>query len=97
MAPARTCIGCRRKAPADELERVVRTAEGGLALGRHLPGRGAWLCAGSVACIDLAVRRDAFSRALRGEVHRDAGVSLRRTVAERARMEGRAACGVRED
>ena len=31
---------------------------------RRLPGRGAWLHA-SVACLDLAVRRRAFGRALR--------------------------------
>jgi predicted RNA-binding protein YlxR (DUF448 family) len=38
------------------------------AIGRTLAGRGAWLCAGSVACFDLAVRRNGFGRALRIEV-----------------------------
>ena len=37
-------------------------------MSRTLPGRGAWLCRDSPECVDLAVRRRAFSRALRGEV-----------------------------
>jgi predicted RNA-binding protein YlxR (DUF448 family) len=45
--------------------RVVRLEDGRLAVGRTLPGRGAWLCRGTPGCVDLAVRRNAFSRALR--------------------------------
>ena len=56
------------------LVRVVRLGGGALALGRGRPGRGAWLCRDSPACIDLAQRRRAFDRALRGPVdHRDGG------------------------
>jgi predicted RNA-binding protein YlxR (DUF448 family) len=76
-------------APADELVRVVRTAGGGLAVGRELPGRGAWLCKGSTACVDLAARRRAFPRALRGSVQDGAIAALRDEVPERARIEGR--------
>jgi predicted RNA-binding protein YlxR (DUF448 family) len=39
--PARTCIGCRRTAPPDELVRVVVGADGELLVGQGLPGRGA--------------------------------------------------------
>jgi hypothetical protein len=46
--------------------RVVRLADGGVAVGRSLPGRGAWLCAGSPACVAEARKRRAFERALRG-------------------------------
>ncbi|MBW3669491.1 MAG: YlxR family protein [Actinobacteria bacterium] len=88
MAPVRTCIGCRRIAPADELVRVVRTPDGGLAVGRGLPGRGAWLCARSPACIETASRHKAFGRALRGHVSTEAIDALRAQVAERARMVG---------
>ena len=38
--------------------------------GRRLPGRGAWLHA-SPSCLDLAVRRRAFGRALRSSVGPD--------------------------
>jgi predicted RNA-binding protein YlxR (DUF448 family) len=66
--PERTCIGCRRKAGPAGLVRIARSASGSLAVGRCEPGRGAWLCAGSEACFDAAVRRKAFGRALRSEV-----------------------------
>ena len=45
--------------------RVARLPDGALKVGRTLPGRGAWLCAGSVECLRLAVQRKAFARALR--------------------------------
>jgi len=66
--PERTCIGCRRKAGPAGLVRVARRPDGSVAVGRAEPGRGAWLCAGSAACFDAAVRRRAFGRALRCEV-----------------------------
>lgn len=67
-APVRTCIGCRRLAPPAELVRVVRSVDGTLAVGRTLAGRGAWLCAGSLACVEQARSRGAFGRALRDPV-----------------------------
>jgi predicted RNA-binding protein YlxR (DUF448 family) len=48
--------------------RVVRTPDGELSVGVGLPGRGAWLCEKSPSCVDLALRRRAFERALRGPV-----------------------------
>jgi hypothetical protein len=69
-APRRTCIGCRRVAAPGELVRVARRPDGSLAVGRHEPGRGAWLCA-SPGCFDLAVRRRALGRALRTAVTED--------------------------
>lgn len=73
--PRRTCVGCRRTAHPDELVRVVRSGDGGLAVGRHLPGRGAWICPEG-ACVEQARRRRAFSRALRGEVRPEAVAAL---------------------
>ena len=65
-APRRMCIGCRRVAPPEELVRVARRPDGTLGVGRHEPGRGAWLCAGTTAtCFESARRRGAFGRALR--------------------------------
>jgi predicted RNA-binding protein YlxR (DUF448 family) len=72
--------------PADELDRVVALPDGGLGLGRTLQGRGAWLCRGSLACFDAAVRRQAFPRALRTTVGSEALASLRATLVNRARM-----------
>ncbi|TAM88249.1 MAG: YlxR family protein [Jatrophihabitans sp.] len=73
--PVRTCIGCRRRAAAAELLRVVvapdatRSAPGGalpvVPDPRHrASGRGAWLHR-DPECVDLAQRRRAFARALR--------------------------------
>jgi predicted RNA-binding protein YlxR (DUF448 family) len=46
----------------------VRAPDGVLSVGVGLPGRGAWLCENSPSCVDLALRRRAFERALRGPV-----------------------------
>lgn len=45
-----------------------------------MPGRGAWLCAGSPSCIDQAERRNAFSRSLRGTVEASAIEPLRASL-----------------
>lgn len=65
MEPVRTCIGCRSRAPRSSLLRVV-VQESTLIFDRSatLPGRGAWLHP-SVECLQSAVRRRAFTRALR--------------------------------
>ena len=71
----RTCVGCRRTDSWSALLRVVagtgehdRTLPGVVTLvpdPRHrLPGRGAWLHP-STTCFEQAVRRKAFTRALR--------------------------------
>ena len=67
----RTCLGCRQRAARHELLRVVATDQGsGLTVvpdpGRRLPGRGASLHP-TPECLALAIRRRAFSRALRVE------------------------------
>ena len=73
--PVRTCVGCRRRDSWSALLRVVAVREepdnamnGVVVLvpdPRHrLPGRGAWLHP-STTCFEQAVRRKAFTRALR--------------------------------
>jgi uncharacterized protein len=79
--PVRTCIGCRRRAPQAELVRVTRTADGTLLIGRTRPGRGAWLCRDRFSCVDLAERRRAFARALRGPLRPGAVDDLRAALA----------------
>src|SRR5690606_19447264 len=66
--PRRTCIGCRRVRAPDEMVRIARTEGGSLAVGRTLPGRGAWLCADTPSCAEAALRRGAVPRALRAVV-----------------------------
>jgi len=67
--PVRTCVGCRQRAAKAELLRIVVDDSGsGLEAvpdpRRHTPGRGAHLHP-TPDCLDLALRRRAFPRALR--------------------------------
>jgi predicted RNA-binding protein YlxR (DUF448 family) len=65
MEPVRTCVGCRRREPRSALLRVV-VVEGALVpdTAARLPGRGSWVHP-TPACVDQAVQRRAFTRALR--------------------------------
>lgn len=68
--PVRTCVGCRVRGPRSSLLRVVvATDDAGspvlvLDVRRRMPGRGAWVHP-DLHCLELAVRRRAFPRALR--------------------------------
>ncbi|MFM8351593.1 MAG: YlxR family protein, partial [Actinomycetales bacterium] len=63
--PVRTCVGCRTRAAASELLRVVVGDANVIPDPRHrLPGRGAYIHP-QVGCLDLAQRRRAWGRALR--------------------------------
>ncbi|WP_419998315.1 YlxR family protein [Streptomyces boninensis] len=64
--PERTCVGCRERAAKSDLLRVVVVGDEVVPDDRGtLPGRGAYLHPAK-ACLDLAVRRRAFTRAFRG-------------------------------
>lgn len=65
MEPVRTCVGCRRREPRSALLRVV-AGDGVLVAdsAARLPGRGAWVHP-EVRCVEQAVQRRAFTRALR--------------------------------
>jgi len=58
------------------LVRVALGPGGTPAVGRTLPGRGAWLCA-NLACLELALRRRTLGRALRCDIGTDAAAALR--------------------
>ena len=68
--PTRTCVGCRRTDSWSALLRVVAETDetGAIRLSpdprRRLPGRGAWLHP-TGDCLEQALRRRAFGRALR--------------------------------
>ncbi|MQA24196.1 MAG: DUF448 domain-containing protein [Micromonosporaceae bacterium] len=85
--PVRTCVGCRKRAPASELLRVVAVEhESGYRLvpdpTRRRPGRGAHLHP-DPACLAQAERRRAFGRAFRVTGVIDIA-SLREHIDERA-------------
>jgi uncharacterized protein len=65
MEAVRTCLGCRQRAPRPSLVRVVaRDGRVVVDAAARLPGRGAWLHP-DPGCLDAAVKRNAFGRALR--------------------------------
>ena len=64
--PMRMCVGCREMKPKKELLRVVRTAEGEIAvdrMGGKMSGRGAYLCP-QEACLKKAKKSKALEHAL---------------------------------
>jgi uncharacterized protein len=65
--PDRTCVGCKRVRPRSELVRLANDRSGQVTLDvrNQLPGRGAYLCAGSTECLAQARRRRALTRSLR--------------------------------
>jgi predicted RNA-binding protein YlxR (DUF448 family) len=60
--------------PQDALVRTV-AGPGGPRIGRHAPGRGAWVC--SLECFDRAAKRRGFERAWRHPVSAAALATLR--------------------
>ncbi|MGW3269018.1 YlxR family protein [Streptomyces sp. NPDC001056] len=86
--PERTCVGCRERTAKNDLLRIVRSEDECVPDPRGtLPGRGAYVHP-ALVCLDQAVRRRVFPRALRAPGALDTK-ALRRyveqaTVAEEA-------------
>ncbi len=75
--PIRTCVGCGGKAAQAELVRLAaEEARVVVDRARRLGGRGAWLHA-SEACLERALKRRVFARALRLEGASADAVALR--------------------
>ena len=64
--PERSCAGCGRKAPQQDLLRFA-ARDGQLVEGRTEPGRGVYTCR-RLGCFERAASRRAFSRVLRQTV-----------------------------
>ncbi|MEU3859875.1 YlxR family protein [Streptomyces sp. NPDC028722] len=63
--PERTCVGCRERAAKNDLLRIVKSEDACVPDPRGtLPGRGAYVHP-VLVCLDQAVRRRVFPRALR--------------------------------
>jgi uncharacterized protein len=67
--PIRTCAGCGRKAPQEELLRFV-ALDGVLMPGTKQPGRGVYTCR-RLPCFERAVANRSFARVLRRPVKVD--------------------------
>ncbi|MES1170879.1 MAG: YlxR family protein [Actinomycetota bacterium] len=74
--PIRTCVGCRQRAARSDLVRVALDGDRVVIdEAATLPGRGAWLHR-SPECLELAIKRRAFPRALRAGVADASSLSL---------------------
>jgi predicted RNA-binding protein YlxR (DUF448 family) len=71
--PVRTCAGCGRKAPQDELLRFV-ARDGELTHSARATGRGVYTCR-RLACFERATARRAFNRTLKTSVRVDPGLA----------------------
>lgn len=80
MKSVRTCLGCRQRAARSSLLRLV--ARNGEVVADHsatLPGRGAWVHP-SIDCVNTALTRKAFGRALRQPDVAIDGVEIRLAI-----------------
>jgi predicted RNA-binding protein YlxR (DUF448 family) len=68
MYPVRTCVGCRQRGNRADLIRIVNN-QGFLRVDtqKSLSGRGSWLHPSS-KCLETAVERSAFDRALKAKM-----------------------------
>ncbi|MBI4590949.1 MAG: YlxR family protein [Candidatus Rokubacteria bacterium] len=74
--PQRTCIGCRRVRARVQLIRLVRRADGVVAIDRSgaAPGRGAYVCA-ERECVERGLKRGRLARAFRGAAEASADLA----------------------
>jgi predicted RNA-binding protein YlxR (DUF448 family) len=80
-APIRTCTGCGRKAPQEELIRFV-ARDGVLTAGAGEPGRGVYTCL-RLQCFERAVANRGFTRTLRSRVRIDQDLARLYTSGDR--------------
>jgi predicted RNA-binding protein YlxR (DUF448 family) len=61
----RTCVGCRHRSSRAELLRIVaKSNDLVFDVFKKMPGRGVWIHS-SQECLNLAIQRNAFGRALK--------------------------------
>ena len=84
--PVRTCVGCGGRAAQRALVRFMAAGERVVIDRERSGGRGAWLHPGP-PCLERAVKRRAFARALRAEGVRADAAALRGELTGNARKD----------
>lgn len=81
--PMRKCIACGVQKPKKELIRVVKTNENEVFVDftGKANGRGAYICKDK-ACFDLAIKKNAFNRALETKIENDVFEKLKERLDE---------------
>ncbi len=62
--PIRTCLGCRRRRPKEEMLRLVRATDGRVSVHGTGPGRGAYVCR-DPECQERALKPGRLAHAFR--------------------------------
>jgi predicted RNA-binding protein YlxR (DUF448 family) len=86
MYPVRTCVGCRQRGNRADLIRIVNS-QGFLKIDtqKSLSGRGSWLHTSS-KCLETAVERSAFSRALKANMDHEQVKELANFIEQAEKM-----------
>lgn len=87
--PLRTCIGCGEKKAKRELLRIVRTEDGRVFFDStgKASGRGTYICP-KIECLDLALKKKAFSYALKCEISVEVLNTLKETLTREIMQRG---------
>ena len=86
MYPVRTCVGCRQRGNRADLIRIVNN-QGFLRVDtqKSLSGRGSWLHPSS-KCLEIAVERSAFARALKSKMDHEQVKELTHFIEQAEKM-----------
>lgn len=81
--PMRKCIACGVQKPKKELIRVVKNKENEVSVDftGKANGRGAYIC-NDKSCFDLAIKKNAFNRALETKIEDDVFEKLKERLDE---------------
>jgi len=86
MYPVRTCVGCRQRGNRADLIRIINS-QGFLKVDseKSLSGRGSWLHPSS-KCLETAVERSAFGRALKAKMDHEQVEELANFIEQAEKM-----------
>ena len=86
MYQVRTCVGCRQRGNRADLVRIINN-QGFLRVDsqKSLPGRGSWLHPSS-KCLETAVQRSAFGRALKAKMDHEQVEELANFIEQAEKM-----------
>ncbi len=79
----RRCVGCGEMKDRKDLIRVVKGADGSIAidLTQKMNGRGAYVCKSS-SCLDMAIKRRGLERTLKCGISKDICTQLQDQIEE---------------
>ena len=82
--PQRTCLGCNKAKPKNELIRIVKQSDGKIFVDKtgKAEGRGAYIC-NNVECLEKAIKSKRSSRNFETEINNEIYESLRGVIIDK--------------